>query len=177
MKSFSYIMLILIFTSCVSTKKYRSLESTLTDVRHDLQNSKLQLDECRQNNVLLDKNLASAQHDAKLKDQKIESLQKEHIYKDEKINSLETNLVETKNNNEQLSKRVDEMYVAGKVNVDIMKKMMEESENQNLKILNLSLALQKQDSLNIHLVKRAKKKKVSDEKIKKSLEKLGFVFY
>jgi chromosome segregation ATPase len=137
MKSFSYIMLILIFTSCVSTKKYRSLESTLTDVRHDLQNSKLQLDECRQNNVLLDKNLASAQHDAKLKDQKIESLQKEHIYKDEKINSLETNLVETKNNNEQLSKRVDEMYVAGKVNVDIMKKMMEESENQNLKILNL----------------------------------------
>ena len=54
--------------------------------------------------------------------------------------------------------------------------MLEELEVKNLKVLNLSLALQKQDSLNIHLVKRTKQN-ISDKKLKKSLEKLGFVFY
>ena len=35
--------------------------------------------------------------------------------------------------------------------------MLEELESKNLKVLNLSLALQKQDSLNIHLVKEPNK--------------------
>ncbi|MBK9736965.1 MAG: hypothetical protein IPO92_19250 [Saprospiraceae bacterium] len=89
---------------------------------------------------------------------------------------MEDNLIFVKTTNADLSKRMDDLSLSNKVNVDIMKKLLEEAEIQHLKVLNLSLALQKQDSLNIHLVKRSKKN-ISEQKVKKSLEKLGFVFY
>ncbi len=77
---------------------------------------------------------------------------------------------------DELSKRITDLHNSNSVNAEIIKKMLEELEVKNLKVLNLSLALQKQDSLNIHLVKRTRKN-ISDKKLKKSLEKLGFVFY
>ena len=103
-------------------------------------------------------------------------MKKEHSFKDEKIRDIENNLIFVKTSNVDLSKRMDELSTSNKLNVDFMKKLLEEAEVQHLKVLNLSLALQKQDSLNIHLVKRTKKN-ISDKKLKKSLEKLGFVFY
>ena len=106
----------------------------------------------------------------------VASMKKEDLQKDLTIKSMEDNLSFVKTTNADLSKRMDDLSLSNKVNVEIMKKLLEEAETQHLKVLNLSLALQKQDSLNIHLVKRSKKN-ISDQKLKKSLEKLGFVFY
>jgi hypothetical protein len=57
----------------------------------------------------------------------------------------------------------------------ITKNLLSELEIQQLKVMNLTLAVNRQDSSNIHLIKKAKKE-MSDKKYKKALEKLGFVF-
>jgi len=145
-------------------------------VQNDLEQSKAEVAEHTKHNHALEQKLTTAFHENQLMDQKMASMKKEDLQKDLAIKSMEDNLIFAKSTNADLIKRIDELSASNKVNVDIMKKLLEEAETQHLKVLNLSLALQKQDSLNIHLVKRSKKN-ISDQKLKKSLEKLGFVFY
>ncbi|HLO55983.1 MAG TPA: hypothetical protein VK169_16945 [Saprospiraceae bacterium] len=176
MKPFCYLVLLFILPSCVSSKKYKQLEETNIQIQIELQRANNLVDECSKTNLNLEQKLLNANFEAQLKDEKLEASRKEHLYKDKVIQGLEDDLIFVKSSNTELSKRTDELSASNKMNVDIMKKLLEDSELQHLKVLNLSLALQKQDSLNIHLVKRTKKN-ISDEKLKKSLEKLGFVFY
>lgn len=176
MRPLFYILILALTSSCVSSKKYKHLESGYIKVQDELKKTNALVDECSKNNLMLEQKIISANYESQLKDQKIETMKKEHSFKDEKIRDIENNLIFVKTSNVDLSKRMDELSTSNKLNVDIMKKLLEEAEVQHLKVLNLSLALQKQDSLNIHLVKRTKKN-ISDKKLKKSLEKLGFVFY
>ncbi|MBK7524213.1 MAG: hypothetical protein IPN49_17490 [Saprospiraceae bacterium] len=145
-------------------------------VQNDLEQSNGQVAEYTKNNLNLEQKLLTANQENKLKELKMENMQKEDLLKEATIKSLEDHLTFVKTTNNDLSKRMDDLSLSNKVNVDIMKKLLEEAEIQHLKVLNLSLAIQKQDSLNIHLVKRSKKN-ISDQKLKKSLEKLGFVFF
>lgn len=176
MRYFIFILSFISISSCVSTKKYKQLELSYTRVQNDLEQSKAEVAEHTKHNHALEQKLTTAYHENQLKDQKMASMKKEDLQKDLAIKSMEDNLIFAKSTNADLIKRIDELSASNKVNVDIMKKLLEEAETQHLKVLNLSLALQKQDSLNIHLVKRSKKN-ISDQKLKKSLEKLGFVFY
>lgn len=176
MKSYLFILMVISIPSCVSSKKYKLLEMSVSQTKIDLELSNNLVSEYAKNNLETEQKLLSAQHEIQMKDQKAESVKKEQFLKDQTIQNLESNLDFVKSTNIEISKRMDDLSAAAKVNVDIMKKLLEDSEVQQLKVLNLSLALQKQDSLNIHLVKRTKKN-ISDQKLKKSLEKLGFVFY
>lgn len=176
MKPIFYLILLIVIPSCVSSKKYKQLESTYIQTQDKLQSTNYLVDEYLKTNFNLEQKLQTANFETQLRDQKIDILKKEHLHKDEKIKDIEDNLIFVKSSNAELTKRVDELSTSNKINVDIMKKLLEDAELQHLKVLNLSLALQKQDSLNIHLVKRTKKN-ISDQKLKKSLEKLGFVFY
>ena len=152
------------------------MELSYHQVQNDLEQSNGQVAEYTKNNLNLEQKLLTANQENKLKELKMENMQKEDLLKEATIKSLEDHLTFVKTTNNDLSKRMDDLSLSNKVNVDIMKKLLEEAEIQHLKVLNLSLALQKQDSLNIHLVKRSKKN-ISDQKLKKSLEKLGFVFF
>ncbi|MBK7009869.1 MAG: hypothetical protein IPH36_15165 [Saprospiraceae bacterium] len=134
------------------------------------------IDSCKVQNAALRVSLESSKAETQVANQKINSLQNELVMKDELIKASENNTTFVKEANEDLNKRITDLHTSNAVNADIIKKMLEELEVKNLKVLNLSLALQKQDSLNIHLVKRTKQN-ISDKKLKKSLEKLGFVFY
>lgn len=176
MKYFNLIFAVLFFTSCVSAKKYKKLESSLSKVQNELFAVELSKEECLANNKILDAELNKSRHDNQIKELTIRSLEKESKYKDEKMDDLRNENKVVSEMNTNLNKRNDDLTASTKVNADIVKKILEELELQNLKVLNLSLALEKQDSLNIHLVKRTKKN-LSDKKLKKSLEKLGFVFY
>lgn len=176
MRPLFYLLILAFIPSCVSSKKYKTLQTSFGMIQNELHHSNNLVAECSKNNLMLEQKLLSAQHETQLKDQKIETLKKEHLFKDEKILHIEDDLTFVKTSNAELTKRMDELTTSNKLNVDVMKKLLEDAEVQHLKVLNLSLALQKQDSLNIHLVKRTKKN-ISDQKIKKSLEKLGFVFY
>ena len=176
MRLLIYLLILAAIPSCVSSKKDRVLETSFGQLQNELQNSNNLVAECSKNNLMLEQKLLSADHQNQMKDQKMEFFKKEHFFKDDKIRDIENNLTFVKTSNDELTKRIDDLSTTNKLNVDIMKKLLEDAEVQHLKVLNLSLALQKQDSLNIHLVKRTKKN-ISDQKIKKSLEKLGFVFY
>jgi chemotaxis protein MotB len=176
MRAFFFLWAVIILSSCVSSKKYKQLELSYHQVQNDLEQSNGQVAEYTKNNLNLEQKLLTANQENKLKELKMENMQKEDLLKEATIKSLEDHLTFVKTTNNDLSKRMDDLSLSNKVNVDIMKKLLEEAEIQHLKVLNLSLALQKQDSLNIHLVKRSKKN-ISDQKLKKSLEKLGFVFF
>lgn len=166
----------LFFASCVSSKKYRNLESEHNKTMMDVQDLKKKNAECGLLNQVLEQKVANVLYENQLKDLSIESCKKENIHKEARLKDMEAHLGFVKSSNEELTKRIDGLSASNKVNVDIMKKLLEEQEVQQLKVLNLSLALQKQDSLNIHLVKKSKRN-ISDDKLKRTLEKLGFVFF
>ena len=168
--------LTLAMISCVSSKRMKSVESKYSLLEHKLELANQAIDSCKVQNASLRVSLESSKAETQVAQQKINSLQSELTMKDELIKASENNTAFVKESNEDLNKRITDLHNSNAVNADIIKKMLEELEVKNLKVLNLSLALQKQDSLNIHLVKRTKQN-ISDKKLKKSLEKLGFVFY
>ncbi|MBK9256677.1 MAG: hypothetical protein IPM42_14410 [Saprospiraceae bacterium] len=176
MKQLIILISILFFTSCVSSKKYRILEDQLQSVKSELSENKLHLAVCNDEKTKCSQKAEILMTENLTKDISIKMLEQDKIQKAEKIKNQEENISYLKSSNKILNERVDALTGSAKVNADIMKKLLEDLENQNLKVLNLSLALEKQDSTNISSVKKTKKN-MSDEKLRKSLEKLGFVFY
>lgn len=171
-----YMLPFILFTSCVSTKKYKLLQDSLSlskeetvQIIHELNNSKLFIDSLRKENASLDKELSSCLLTKENWKKSIED-------KNETIVMLNKNIDFVNEVNNKLDVRINELSASNKVNTQIMEKMVVDLEHQNLKVLNLTLALQRKDSVNIQLVKQSRKN-VSDKKVKKSLEKLGFVFY
>jgi chemotaxis protein MotB len=176
MRLYFILIIYALLSSCVSTKKYRLLQSSFTQSQIELQASKNQFIECSLNSKELERNIILANHENSLKNLTIESVKNECKLKDDRIKDLDQQLSFVKTSNEDLIKRIDGLSNSNNVNIEIMKKLLEDQEVEQLKVLNLSLALQKQDSLNIHLVKKSKRK-ISDDKLKRTLEKLGFVFF
>ncbi|MBK8700735.1 MAG: hypothetical protein IPN29_14830 [Saprospiraceae bacterium] len=176
MKIISIIFTIIMLSACVSSKKYKTMETNYFMAKNDLTKAHASLKNCEEEKIQLQANVETWKHKHQLQVVMSENLQGEAILLNDKIKGLQENVDFVKTTNADLTKRIDDLYNTNNVNADIIKKMLEEMEIKNLKVLNLSLALQKQDSLNIHLVKRTKKN-ISDKKVKKSLEKLGFVFY
>jgi chemotaxis protein MotB len=183
MKYLFFLTIFFSISSCVSTKKYKRLESSYNQSLIDLQHSQSKIVECEiktqdcmQNIQNLESKLTSVNNECRIKDIHLETAKNENKLKDERVKDLEKHIDFIKSSNQELTNRVDGLSASNKVNVDIMKKLLEEQEIQQLKVLNLSLALQKQDSLNIHLVKKSKRN-ISDDKLKRTLEKLGFVFF
>ena len=176
MKKYLMAGLTLAMISCVSSKRMKSVENKYSLLEQKLEMAYQTIDSCKVQNAALRVSLESSKAETQVANQKINSLHNDLLMKDELIKASENNTAFVKEANEDLNKRITDLHNSNAVNADIIKKMLEELEVKNLKVLNLSLALQKQDSLNIHLVKRTKQN-ISDKKLKKSLEKLGFVFY
>ncbi|HMS98968.1 MAG TPA: hypothetical protein PKA12_09490 [Saprospiraceae bacterium] len=176
MKKYIVAGLTLAMISCVSSKRLKTAESKYSLLENKLEMANQTIDSCKVQNAALRVSLESSKAETQVANQKINALQNDLLMKDELIKASENNTAFVKEANEDLNKRITDLHNSNAVNADIIKKMLEELEVKNLKVLNLSLALQKQDSLNIHLVKRTKQN-ISDKKLKKSLEKLGFVFY
>ncbi|MBK9734089.1 MAG: hypothetical protein IPO92_03610 [Saprospiraceae bacterium] len=162
MKSFLLIIILISLGSCVSSKKHNQLFLTMESLQKEYNKTQDDLADCNEDKSEL-----------KNKVEKL-NLEKDHLKK--RVDDLENGFQFAKKNNDNLTERISDLSGSTKVNADIMKRTLEELELQNQKVLGLSLAMEKKDSLNILLVKKAKKK-MSDKKLKKSLEKLGFVFY
>lgn len=176
MKIYLMAGLTLAMVSCVSSKRLKTVEAKYSLLEEKLEMAYQAIDSCQSKNAEYLVNLEASKSETQVANQKIAALQNEVKMNMDLIRVAEENTAFVKATNEDLNKRIDVLHNSNAVNADIIKKMLEELEVKNLKVLNLSLALQKQDSLNIHLVKRTKQN-ISDKKLKKSLEKLGFVFY
>lgn len=176
MKKYMIAGLTLALVSCVSSKRHKAIEEKYNLLEKKLEIAYEKIDSCEMINAELKVNLEKSKAETQLAAEKSLALQNEVRLREEQLKVASESAAFVKASNEELSKRVTDLHNSNNVNAEIIKKMLEELEVKNLKVLNLSLALQKQDSLNIHLVKRTKKN-ISDKKLKKSLEKLGFVFY
>lgn len=179
MKSFSsnfILLIIILLASCVPAKRYKASESRFLSLQEKYQDRSLNLDSCRIWNALIREELEKAKGQIILLGEKNEALQRESRTKDDKLKIMEDHLSLARKSNQDLSNQVDQLHHANQSNAELMQKMLEEMEIKNLKVLNLSLALQQQDSMNIHLVKKTRSK-ISEKKLRRSLEKLGFVFY
>lgn len=96
-------------------------------------------------------------------------------FKSDRIDELNVELKRVQDEKDLITKSNEALIQSNTTYVGITKNLLSDLEVQYLKVLNLSIALERQDSLNIHLVKKVKRE-MSDKKYKKALEKLGFVF-
>ncbi len=177
MISRKFIMLIFVvqLVSCVSTKKYQRMtllyqtcnEQNLQQSAYitDLQNS---IDSLEYSNEMLTKTL---RHQEEIND----LLKSETKLKEDRLFELTAELKSVQQEKEIIAKSNETLIQSNSTYVGITKTLLSDLELQHLKVLNLSIALERQDSLNIHLVKKVKRE-MSDKKYKRALEKLGFVF-
>lgn len=96
-------------------------------------------------------------------------------FKSDRIDGLNVELKRIQDEKDVITKSNEALIQSNTTYVGITKNLLSDLEVQHLKVLNLSIALERQDSLNIHLVKKVKRE-MSDKKYKRALEKLGFVF-
>jgi hypothetical protein len=96
-------------------------------------------------------------------------------FKSDRIDELNVELKRIQDEKDIITKSNEALIQSNTTYVGITKNLLSDLEVQYLKVLNLSIALERQDSLNIHLVKKVKRE-MSDKKYKRALEKLGFVF-
>lgn len=162
MKHLFFTFLVFGLASCVSTKKHKQLTLTYHELENKLSKTENALEEEKEKSKELS--------------YKIEILEKENDSKKEKIKDLDRELKFARENNEVLNKTIQDISGTTKVNAEIMGKTLQELADKNSAIMDLTASLNKKDSLNVVLVKRVKKK-LSDRKLKRSLEKLGFVTY
>jgi chemotaxis protein MotB len=141
-------------SACVTTKKHLLVVSSKDSVNHVLQ--------------VLDRELTNSKEENKI-------LKAELAYKAEKINDFDSRVVFLMKTNELLTEQIANLSSSTKVNANIMKRTIEELSLQSQKISLLSYNISKKDSLNVLLVKKIKRK-MTDKKLSKSLEKLGFIF-
>ncbi|MBP8726266.1 MAG: hypothetical protein KBF37_01265 [Saprospiraceae bacterium] len=176
MKIRVYILIIGLLASCVSAKKYKALEANHAGLQTEYQLSQKGLTSSQ--NVIADlyndrDSLSSIVYKQTLRVKELE-----HTVNDQeqKIGSSIVEVQTLTTEVSRLTKWVDDLSQTCKTNAEIMRRTMDDLNTQQLKVLNLSLALQRFDSMQISSVKRAKKQ-LSEEKIRRSLEKVGFVFY
>lgn len=174
-KLFYILGLVLLCSSCVSKKSYTAMESRLLEKERE--NKSVQSDYTAlftQHGIIKD-SLLMIKYENSVERQKFEVLTKE-LHKNDQITSgLKLELVDKEKAIEDLTNKNDILIDTNKRYSEITKSLIENLENQNLKVLNLSLALQKQDSVNVNRVKKTKSE-ITEQKYKKALEKLGFVF-
>ena len=171
-----FAFILLTFTSCISSKKYYTLQTNYNALQNELQYTNQKISECFESNKSINTINDSLHHLIQIKSFMIYDLDNKSKQQTLKITNFESELFSKSLEIKNLNKRIEELTLATKINADIMKRTFEELNNQNLKVLNLSLALQKHDTLNPSSVKKTSNN-LTDEKLKKSLEKVGFVFY
>lgn len=176
MKTIFLAFIVLLHISCVSTKKYALMEERCNNLQNQLETKQYLLsvskDDLISSMSKVD-SLTSLLYQQSLRISKMES---NYQFQSEKLERCKADYLVMEQENQKLVLQSETMVQISKINADIMKKTMEDLNTQQLKVLNLSLALQRYDSLQISAVKKPKKQ-LSEEKLKRSLEKVGFVFY
>ena len=123
------IIIILLFTSCVSQKKYAAAQDRAALCETNLNNS-------QNENMILEASIANEQNKAK---------------------SLEQQLEYFKSTNTNLLERLSDLAVVSKSGAESIKKSLEALNEQNKYIKDLTSSMQQKDSLNLVLVMNLKR--------------------
>lgn len=163
------------FVSCVSSKKYQLATSRLAKQEIEMASQKTRIDSLIMSVHELQQSKTRLEKEINHQLEKVNLLQREIAGKSMHITDLQNEMERVKQENVSCLERNAELTHTQSVYAGITRNLISDLEVQQLKVMNLTLALERMDSLNIHLVKKSKKE-LSDKKYKKALEKLGFVF-
>ncbi|SNR59342.1 OmpA family protein [Lutibacter flavus] len=131
MKTIKFILLVflVLFTSCVSQKKYSELENEAQKLENDLSF-------CKNEKMVLETNLANEKS---------------------KVSKLDSQIDYFKSTNTNLLERLSDLSVVSKTGAESIKKSLEALNEQNKYIKDLTTSMQRKDSLNLVLVMNLKR--------------------
>ncbi len=169
-KSLIYTLLLtltLVFTSCVSSKKYKSLQSKLDETEMSLKQKLLQLDKCQKE--------AKAAQDKCSQD--LANATKERDMLRNKASDLEKELNFTKRTNETLMNHLSDLSNLTKAESENLQKTLEQISEQRKYIKQLNTGIRKRDSVSLALVTNLKRSlaDVNDEDVQIDVRK-GVVY-
>ena len=167
MKHLAFLLFLLSLTSCVSTKKYKSLYASKESLHSELVMTHAELATASTRLTDLEKEkmkLAS----------RLEATQVEVLHKEERIRLMSDNEQNLKKTNTELKNWVENFTSNNAMLTENNKKAIGELEKQNQRVADLNRSIAKKSAVNVLMVKKAKRN-ITDKKLLRSLEKLGII--
>ncbi len=163
----SLLALALVMSSCVSSKKYKALQSQLDDTEMTLKQKLLQLDKCQKEKMAAEQKCA---------DDLAKAISERDMLRD-KAGDLEKELNFTKRTNETLMNHLSDLSNLTKAESENLQKTLEQISEQRKYIKQLNKGIQKRDSISLALVTNLKRSlaDVNDEDVQIDVRK-GVVY-
>lgn len=168
-------LLLFFFNACVSSKKFKEVQLVSMAKDSVILEKQGIIEDQQKSLAALEKSVADLEKEISFQNEKLAWMAADTKEKSGRIDDLKSQVDKLYIENEAFTRKNDELIHSNSVYAGITRNLIVELEVQHLKVMNLTLALNRKDSINVHLVKKAKKE-MSDKKYKKALEKLGFVF-
>ncbi|HRI00690.1 MAG TPA: OmpA family protein [Saprospiraceae bacterium] len=160
-------LFILSLTACVSSKKFKNLQTENDSLKKSLSNCKQDLSDCEQktNEIISEYKTKSAGHQSALD------------ARDNKIKSMEDQLSYLQKTNTNLLDRLSDLSVVSKAGAESIKKTLDAINEKDKMIGEMTTGIQRKDSLNLALVMNLKRSlsDVSSEDINIEVKK-GVVY-
>jgi len=162
-KIVSFVLVAFIFTSCVSSKKFKAAEKNMSDL------------EIRYNTVT--KNLTECKDEKDNLGKKIQALESDKKLLNNKINDLNAQVDFLKQNNTQAIKQLESLSIITSQQAESIKKSLENIGSKDAYIQTLQQQMSRKDSLNMSLVMNLKGAigNINDEDINIKVDK-GVVY-
>ena len=162
-KIVSFVLVAFIFTSCVSSKKFKAAEKSVSDL------------EVRYNTVT--KNLTDCKDEKDNLGKKIQALESDKKLLNNKINDLNAQVDFLKQNNTQAIKQLESLSIITSQQAESIKKSLENIGSKDAYIQTLQQQMSRKDSLNMSLVMNLKGAigNINDEDINIKVDK-GVVY-
>lgn len=140
----------MLFTSCVGKKKYVEMLGKYDKAALDYERTKGTLDNCEKTKNDLTKEIGRKESELKAKDGELAAERN-------RIKALEEQIAFLKATNTNLLDRLSDLSVVNKAGAESIKASLEQLNDQNKYIQNLSTSMQRKDSLNLALVMNLKR--------------------
>lgn len=138
---------VLFLASCVSSKKYKDLQS-------EMENAKMSLQKCNDNLATCETEKAKIAADCK---SQVATLDAESKSKSSKIKSLEEQMEMLKKTNNNLLERLSDLSIVSKAGAESIKKSLDALNEKDRYIKDLNNAMARKDSLNMALILNLKR--------------------
>lgn len=162
-KIVSFVLVTFIFTSCVSSKKFKAAEKSVSDLEVRYNTLTKNLTDCKDEKDNLGKNIQALESDKKLLNNK--------------INDLNAQVDFLKQNNTQAIKQLESLSIITSQQAESIKKSLENIGSKDAYIQTLQQQMSRKDSLNMSLVMNLKGAigNINDEDINIKVDK-GVVY-
>lgn len=179
MRNLTVLMAVLLIglSSCVSKKKYMSMQGARDEALLNYERLQAQYEDCQEERAGLEGRVGNLQSSLKLKEQQLAVTQSEVTNERNRSSSLQEQVNYLQQSNKTLLDRLSDLSVVSKTGAESIKKSLETLSKQGDYIQDLNESIQKKDSVNLALVMNLKRSlaDVNDEDVTVEVKK-GVVY-